>query len=102
MGAFAAVAGAIVLFAPTAGFMVGSTKVIPADVIKSAASATWSGVKTVGGAIGHAVSGGGSSGGGAAAYGSGGTAPYSGVSGSERASLLSSAPKTPVGGSTQL
>lgn len=90
LGGIAAVMGAIVIFLPTAGFTMGGTRVIPADVIKGAASSTWGGIKS----LGHAVTGThpANTPGVPKAFvtsGSGGaTSPYAG---SERASLLSSA-----------
>ena len=61
LGGLLLAAGAIVLFLPTASFMLGSTRVVPADVIKSAAASTWEGAKAVGRGVGSLFGGGASS-----------------------------------------
>ena len=57
LGGLAVAAGAIVLFLPTAGFMLGSKLIVPADLIKSGASATWRGASWAGRGVAGAVSG---------------------------------------------
>lgn len=84
LGGLLLAAGAIVLFLPTASFMLGSTRVVPADVIKSAAASTWEGAKAVGRGVGGLFGGGGASSAGATApsFTSGSTtfaAPYNAV-----------------------
>ena len=61
LGGLAFAAIAIVVFLPTAGFMMGGSKVVPADMIKGAASATWGSINAAGRGVASLVSGGGGS-----------------------------------------
>ena len=62
MGALLVAAAGIVFCLPTAGFHVGSTKVVPAEYIRSAAAGVYSGAAWVGAGAYGLVTGSGSSG----------------------------------------
>ena len=62
LGGLVALSLVIVFFLPTAGFVMGGSRVVPADFIKSAAFATWGGVASVGRGVAGMVRGGGASG----------------------------------------
>ena len=57
LGGLVVVAAVIVFFLPTAGFMLGQNLIVPADYIRSAAGAVWSGASAGGRGVGGAVSG---------------------------------------------
>jgi hypothetical protein len=99
-GALGVAAAAVVFFAPRASFSVAGRTVVPADLIRSAASATASATasaakftyEVVGGAISKAAA--------AAASSSGAGAGGAGGASLERASLLRARPSAPAAGAT--
>ena len=68
LGGVVLACGAIVLFLPTAGFMMGGSKVVPAEIIKSAAGAAWGGVQAAGRGLAGALGGSGGGGGGSVTF----------------------------------